>query len=137
MVKLSDVPRENPGVILATFSDARPRLYCCKISMSPTPFQAESLVCIGDEESPARVFVEHYYEASEKNTEKVLFLGIHAMRIAHIHKAAFIGEPRAWIYRDNSFERLPARELANFIEASKHLDLAIASYPINSPIVHT
>jgi hypothetical protein len=38
-----------------------------------------------------RVFVDHYYDLSEKSVEQALFLGVHAMRIAHQNKAAYIG----------------------------------------------
>jgi hypothetical protein len=43
---------------------------------------------MGDENSPARVFVDYYYSMSEKSVEQVLLLGIHAMRLAHQGRAA-------------------------------------------------
>jgi hypothetical protein len=49
---------------------------------------------MGDENSPARVFVDYYYEMSRKSVEQVLFLAIHAMRLAHQTKVAYMLSPR-------------------------------------------
>jgi hypothetical protein len=127
--------RENPGLIVTTFIDGRPRLFYCAIAMPPVAIQAANLTCVGDEDSPARVFVDYYYEMSGKSVEQVLFLGIHAMRLAHQNKTAFIGEPNAWIFQGGSFKRLTTPELTRFIEMSKSLDASITAYAESSPIV--
>jgi hypothetical protein len=129
-IKLSPSARENPGLILTTFADGFHRLYCCLLGKFPAAVEPGKLTCMGDENSPARVFVDYYYEASGKSIEQVLLLGIHAMRLAHRNKAAFIGEPNAWVYRGGIFRRLTAAELTRYIEMSKSLDASIASYAV-------
>jgi hypothetical protein len=99
-----------------------PCIYCGVIGTPPVAFAVDRLICIGDENSPGRVFVDHYYDLSEKSVEQALFLGVHAMRIAHQNKAAYIGEPNVWVYQSGFFMRLNASAMAPYITRSKSLD---------------
>lgn len=119
--------QEIPGFIVTTFLDERPRIYFGKVTMPPVASEMQSLACIGDESSPGKVFVDHYYDISVKSVEQVVFLGIHAMRLAHQNNAAFFGEPNAWVYRDGVFSRLPEVDLKRYIDMSKALDSSITS----------
>jgi hypothetical protein len=127
-IKTTPSVRDNPGLILVTLADGHPRIYCCILGQFPVAVQVNKLTCMGDENSPARIFADYYYEMSGKSIDQVLFLGIHAMRLAHQNKAAFIGEPNAWVYRGGIFRRLTTLELAAYIAKSKSLDASIAAY---------
>jgi hypothetical protein len=76
----------------------------------------------GDDFSPAKIFADYYYELSKKTVRDALTFGIHAMRLAHLTKASYIGAPNAWAYRDGQFARLSKGELAQYLERSESLD---------------
>jgi hypothetical protein len=87
----------------------------------------------GDQDNPAQVFIDYYYKRTSRTVEDALALGIHALRLANQLKAAYIGEPNAWVYRGGIFRRLTNAELTRYIDMSKALDASIASYAKNSP----
>lgn len=119
-------PQGNPGLILATFSSDGPRVYFAMVFASfPVVSELEGSLWAGDDYSTAKVFTEYYYALSKKSVEDALLFGIHAMRIAHQVKIAYIGEPNAWVYRQGKFGRLPSTELADYIKRSEAIDAAI------------
>jgi hypothetical protein len=120
-----------PQVVLVTGLDSQPRLYIGKIGLPPAAYATDNLICVGDEDNPSRVFVEHYYNRSGKTLNEALFLGVHAMRKAHEQKAAYIGTPNAWICHNGSFRRLAPTELQRCIKASESLDEAVLASASN------
>jgi hypothetical protein len=115
----------KPALLLATFVAGMPRLYWGQIAVPSVASELEMGNCLGDEINPAKVFVDYYWERSGKSVEEALTLGIHAMRLAHEIKRAYIGEPDAWIYREGVFRRLTSAEIAPYIAASKSIDAAV------------
>ena len=117
----------KPEVVLVTCLDSEPQLYFGKVGVPPVACPVDNLICAGDADNPSRVFVEHYYNASGKILDEVLFFGVHAMRRAHQQKAAYIGTPNAWICHKGTFRRLTATELQRCVKASEALDETIVA----------
>jgi len=114
-----------PGVILTTFYDCGPQVYFASCVSPPAAARVENLICIGDQRNAARIFIDHYYQRSGKTMEEALALGIHTMRLAHATKAAYIGPPNAWAYRNGVFAKLTLAEMTKYTETSMSIDLAI------------
>jgi hypothetical protein len=110
---------------LASFANGNPAVYVGLVGQQLPIVAAVIHLWAGDEDNPAKVFVEYYYERSKKTIEDALLLGIHSMRIAHCLKREYIGEPVAWVYRDGDFRRLGNRELTDYIDRSELLDGAV------------
>ena len=129
---LQNPPRDAPGLIVVTFFDGCPRIYSVRLTHNPIASPTENLWA-GDQDNPAQVFIDYYYKRTSRTVEDALALGIHALRLANQLKAAYIGEPNAWVYRGGIFRRLTNAELTRYIDMSKALDASIASYAKNSP----
>lgn len=121
---LSTPPRSAPGLILVTFFDGHPRIYSCLMNKFAIASPSENLWA-GDNNNPAGIFIDYYYRRTQRTIEDALTLGIHSLRIAHELKAAYIGEPNAWVYRDGDFARLAPSQMARYVEMSKSLDASI------------
>lgn len=116
----------RPSVVMVTGPNTSPRIYFAQTGTPPAVDEAENLICIGDEDNPCRIFVDQYFKESKRTTAGALFLGVHAMRKANQLKAAYIGEPNAYVRLPGSmFRRLTNTELEQCINASKALDAKI------------
>jgi hypothetical protein len=122
MLPALGMPRGNPGLVLASFTDNKPSLYVAIMAQPHPLVSSADQLWQGDEDNPAKIFADYYYKRSGKTIEEALFFGIHSMRLAHQLKAFYIGEPNAWVYRNGKFERLEEQELAEYIRKSESLD---------------
>jgi hypothetical protein len=120
-----NAPQGNPGIILMTFSPDGPKVYFGLFAPHPVVSPVEQNLWAGDDYSPAKIFVDYYYAQSGKTVEDALLFAIHAMRLAHQTKAAYIGQPNAWVYRNGKFGRLSDSELAEYIKKSESIDSVI------------
>lgn len=116
--------RGDFGLIAATFFEGFPRIHIAVMNKFSIESPAENLWA-GDENNPGRVFADYYYRRSQRTVEDALMWGIHSLRIAHALKAAYIGEPNAWVFRDETFKRIEPVEMEQYIELSESLDASI------------
>jgi hypothetical protein len=93
------------------------------------------MVYAGDYWSPTRLFLDWYYSglSEDKPLNEVLFLGVHAVRLAHMLKRSYIGAPNAWFFSKGSFRRLKPPELRQYVKRSEMLDENILKIIHDSP----
>ncbi|HZW92319.1 MAG TPA: hypothetical protein VFF64_05045 [Candidatus Eremiobacteraceae bacterium] len=114
----------NRGLLVLTLFTEGPRLYHVNITATAPALYTGNWLVVGDDHNPANIFADYYYRRSGYSVSELLSMGIHTMRLAHMLKPTYIGNPDAWFY-DGEFRQLAAPELEGYMQRSVSLDQSI------------